>query len=69
MRGYVIKRTGANIPQNLIHESTIGLSDKTILYASYLFFRKKDAAKYLNTFEYKEFFEVIGVTFDEPKKQ
>jgi len=42
-------------------------SDGDKIYAGMLFFRKKDAKKYLDTFEYKQYFEIIGMNIDEYK--
>lgn len=64
MRAFVIKHRGKTIWQNMTFERELTFSDNTKIYAGLLFFRKKDAKKYLETFEYKEFYEVVGVTID-----
>lgn len=68
MRAYTIKHKGATIWQNLMLEQHIALSNKDIIYAGLLFFRKKDAEKYLQIFKYKEFYEVVGMTLDQSKQ-
>ena len=67
MRAFCIKYKGATIPINIVWEETmkIGINAFEI---GYLFFRKKDAKKYLNTFKHKELFEVIGLTIDKSNK-
>jgi len=64
MRAFVIKHTGKTIWQNILFDREITFSDKDKIYAGLLFFRKKDAQKYLETFEYKQFYEIVGVTID-----
>lgn len=64
MRAYTIVRKGARNWQNLGLEREITFNDNTTIYASYLFFRRKDALKYLETYPYKEYFEVVGMTID-----
>jgi len=39
-------------------------SNNNKIYSGILFFRKKDAEAYLETLEYKEFYEVVGATVD-----
>jgi len=72
MRAYIIKFKGKTIWQNMLKENMLKehkftFDDGEEIYAGTLFFRKTDAKKYLNTFEYKEFWEVIGVTIDKSK--
>ena len=64
MRAFAIKHTGKTILQNMLFDREIIFSDNDKVFAGLLFFRKKDAQKYLDTFEYKQFYEVIGVTID-----
>lgn len=68
MRAFVIKHTGKTIWQNMLFDREITFSDDEKVFAGLLFFRKKDAKKYLKTFEYKQLYEVIGVTIDKSKK-
>lgn len=68
MRAFTIKHTGKTIWCNMFIDGHMQLHDKTVAYTGILFFRKKDAQKYLNTFQFKEHFEVIGVTIDKSKK-
>jgi hypothetical protein len=64
MRGYIIKHKGKTWIGNMIFDTSIRYANGEKVYAQYLFYRKKDALKYLKTFKYSECFEVIGVTFD-----
>jgi len=67
MRAYIIKFNGKTILRNMLTEHKLTFNDGYEIYAGTLFFRKTDAKKYLNTFEYKEFYEVVGVTIDKSK--
>ena len=64
MRAFTIKHKGATILQNM----TMEFHQEHELYIGIIFFRRKDAIKYLNTFEYKKFYEVIGLTIDKSNK-
>lgn len=68
MRAFTIKRRGKTIWQNMMLDRELTFSDENKIYVGLLFFRKKDAKKYLDTFQYKEYYEVIGVTIDKSKK-
>ena len=68
MRAFIIKHTGKSICQNMMFDRELSFSDGEKVFAGLLFFRKKDAKKYLETFQYKEFYEVIGVTIDKSDK-
>jgi len=68
MRAYTIKHQGKTIWQNMQFDREISFSDGDKIFAGLLFFRKKDAKKYLETFEYKQFYEVVGVTIDKSFK-
>lgn len=68
MRAFIIKRRGKTIWQNMILDRVLTFSDEDKIYVGLLFFRKKDAKKYLDTFQYKEYYEVIGVTIDKSKE-
>ena len=67
MRAFTIKHKGATIPINMVWEETMNIGINAF-EIGYLFFRKKDAKKYLNTFNHKELFEVIGLTIDKSNK-
>ena len=67
MRIYVIKRKGAIIWYNYCG-GTIQLPDGKVLNCDRFFIRKKDAKAYLDTWEDKQFFEVVGATIDEPDR-
>jgi len=68
MRAFIIKHRGKSRWQNMVFDREITFSDKDKIYAGLLFFRKKDAQKYLETYQYKEYYEVIGVTIDDSSK-
>ena len=68
MRAYTIKHKGKTIWQNMVFDREITFSDNSGIYAGLIFLRKKDAKKYLGTYEYKEFYEVIGLTVDKSIK-
>lgn len=68
MRAFAIKHIGKTIWQNMFFNREITFSDNDKVYAGLLFFRKKDAQKYLETFEYKEHYEVVGMTIDKSEK-
>jgi hypothetical protein len=67
MRIFIIKYKGANIWQNFVTEKQLTFKDEVKILTGYFFFRKKDAEKYLKTFEYSEFFEVVGCGVDQTK--
>jgi hypothetical protein len=69
MRAYTIKHKGATILNNFIFEKkiTIESANKDTFYIGYLFYRKRHAKAYLDTFKYKEFFEIVGVNIDKVK--
>ena len=68
MRAYTIKRTGKTHLGNMVFDLSIEFPDGEKTYVNHLFFRKKTAVKYLDTFKNKEYFEVVGVTLDKSKK-
>ena len=68
MRAFAIKHKGKSIWQNMMFDRKLTFSDGGDVFAGLLFFRKKDAKKYLDTFQYKEFYEIIGVTIDKSDK-
>lgn len=63
MKLYIVKRKGANWWGNLLLYNTIEFSDGSYIYYEKCFHRKKDAKKYLDTFDYKEFFEIETLEF------
>ena len=67
MRVFLIKNKGATIWQNMLFDKEITFSDGNKINTCKLFIRKKDAVAYLNSLEYKEFYEVIGATVDKEK--
>jgi len=68
MRVFAIKRTGKSILQNMIFDNEITLPNEDKCLVGLLFVRKKDAKKYLDTFQYKVFYEVIALTVDKSNK-
>jgi len=68
MRAFIIKHTGKTIWQNMMLDREIKFTDESKVFAGLIFFRKKDAQKYLNTFEYKQYYEIIGLTVDKSDK-
>ena len=67
MRAYIVKFKGKTIWQNMLIECKFTFNDGDEIYAGTLFFRKKDANKYLETLSNKHFYEVVGVTIDKSK--
>ena len=68
MRVFAIKRTGKSICKNMTFDREITFQDEDKCLVGLLFFRKKDAKKYLDNFQYKVFYEVIGLTVDKSNK-
>jgi len=68
MRAYTLKHKGKSILQNMMFDRELTFSAGEKVFAGLLFFRKKDAKKYLETFQYKEHYEIIGVTIDKSYK-
>jgi len=66
MRAYIIKFKGKTIWQNMLRDYKFTFNDGDEIYVGTLFFRKKDANKYLETLN-KELYEVVGVTIDKSK--
>jgi hypothetical protein len=65
MRAFTIKHKGKTHALNIVTESSFTIGEKQRIYTGLLFFRKKDARAYLETYgEVKEFFEVVGMTID-----
>lgn len=69
MRAFAIKHTGKLIWENMMFDRVITFSDGDKVLVGLLFFRKKDAKKYLETFQYKEFYEIIGVTINKSTRK
>ena len=59
---YTIKYKGANYWGNYRHSSEIEFNDGTTIYSDRYFFRLKDAKKYLNSLDYKDFYEIQRFT-------
>ena len=58
MKIYIIKHKGADIARNLDFTENMTFSDGDKIWVGQFFWRLKDAKKYLNTLEYKEFREI-----------
>jgi len=67
MRAYIIKFKGKTILRNVLIDYKFTFNDGDEIYVGTLFFRKKDAKKYLETLSNKHFYEVVGVTIDKSK--
>ena len=52
-------RDAARIANNLELTRLLEFSDNSKVWAGMYFWRKKDAKKYLDTYEYKQFFEIV----------
>ena len=67
MRAFTIKHKGKTIWQNMLRDYKFTFNDGDEIYVGTLFFRKKDANKYLETLSNKHLYEVVGVTIDKSK--
>jgi len=63
---YNVKFKGKTIWQNMLRDYKFTFNDGDEIYVGTLFFRKKDAKKYLETLN-KELYEVVGATIDKSK--
>ena len=68
MRAYTLKRKGKTIWQNMMIDREMHFADGTKIYNGYVFYRKKDATRFLNSFANKRYYEVIGMTVDNSKE-
>lgn len=68
MRAYTIKCKGAAIWQNALMGVSMEFPDGPKIYADYLFYRKKDAIRYLESIKGNSSLEVVGLTMDEVKQ-
>ena len=67
MKAYIIKFKGKTILRNMLRDYKFTFNDGDEIYVGTLFFRKKDANKYLEMLKYKELYEVVGVTINKSK--
>ena len=67
MRAYTIKRKGVATLGNMLFGQSITYNNGNKIYCDLLFYRKKDAQRYLKTFAFSDLFEVVGLTFDNNK--
>jgi len=59
MKAYIIKNRGADWFGNYLDCGTMEFEDGNKVFVGYWFHRLKDAKKYLKTFTYPEFFEIM----------
>ena len=64
MKAYTIKSSGATIASNILWEVRQDLKEDSWFHTGIIFFRKKDAKKHLETFKYKELYEVVALHID-----
>jgi len=68
MRAYIIKHKGKAHQSNMYYDRDVTFLNDDKIYIGILFFKKKDAKKYLDTIGGKEYYEVVGVTVDNSKQ-
>jgi len=68
MKAYTIKSTGATIGRNILWEVKHDLKSDDWYHTGIIFFRKKDAKKYLETLKYKELYEIVALNIDKVKQ-
>lgn len=65
MKVWFVKRTGKMTLGNMLFSQELTFSDKTVVYSDHIFYRKKDAKKYLESFKYQQFYEISSITLRE----
>ena len=68
MKAYTIKSSGATISRNIRWEVRHDLKEDNWYHTGIIFFRKKDAKKYLEALNYKEFYEIVELNIDNVKQ-
>ncbi len=69
MKVWIIKHKGKTWWGNLVgYTSEVSFSDGTAVYAGKYFFKKKDALRFMKTWEYHEFYEVVSAEVEESKQ-
>ena len=68
MKIWIIKRNGKTWWGNLLHSHELTYEDNDKAYAQLCFYRKKDAVKFLRTYRYPEFYEVVGAELPKSKQ-
>jgi uncharacterized lipoprotein YehR (DUF1307 family) len=66
MKAYTTKHQGKTYRGNMTLKQKLIFLDGTVVYSDFLFYKKKDAKKYLATLDNK-YIEVVGVTVDKSK--
>lgn len=64
MKAYTIKSSGATITRNILWEVRQDLKEDAWFHTGVIFFRKKDAQKYLDTLKYKELYQIVALNID-----
>jgi len=67
MKIWIIKHQGKSWWGNLTHDKEIELSDGSIIYAQFCFYRKKDAIKIMKTY-HNEYLEVVSAEIEKSNK-
>jgi len=60
MKAYTIKSSGATIASNILWEVRHVKSDDWF-HTGIIFFRKKDAKRYLETLKYKKLYQIVAL--------
>jgi|18_taG_2_1085343.scaffolds.fasta_scaffold01680_4 hypothetical protein len=68
MKAYTIKSSGATIASNILWEVRHDLKSDDWFHTGIIFFRKKDAKKYLETLKYKKLYEIVALNIDKVKQ-
>jgi len=68
MKAYTIKSSGATITRNILWVVRHDLKGDDWYHTGIIFFKKKDAKKYLETLKYKEFYEIVALNIDKVKQ-
>jgi len=68
MKAYTIKSSGATIVRNILWEIRHDFKDDDWFHTGIMFFRKKDAKRYLETLKYKELYQIVALNIDKVKQ-
>jgi hypothetical protein len=68
MKAYTIKSSGATIASNILWEVKHDLKSDDWFHTGIIFFRKKDAKRYLETLKYKELYQIVALYIDKVKQ-
>ena len=61
MKIFFIKRKGKLTAGNMSYARLLVFADQSQVYCDLMFYRKKDAKKYLSSFKHSLYFEIYGV--------